>query len=118
MIAVLAAPSAPLFTPQRGAPPLPFERLAPKHPGGQFSFWRKLAEDPRRRRLAYGTQEVAASRSAAPQVGATYLDGLCRSDSMVGPRDIGVRLGQLFLASRLPVEAAPGPGSADAHFPL
>jgi hypothetical protein len=26
------------FTPQRGTPPPPFERLAPKHPGGQFSF--------------------------------------------------------------------------------
>src|SRR5262249_54072562 len=43
MIVGLAAPSAPHFTPQRGAPQLPHERLAPKHPGGQFSFWRSLA---------------------------------------------------------------------------
>ena len=41
MIAVLVASGAPHFTPQRGSPQLPLERLAPKHPGGQFSFWRK-----------------------------------------------------------------------------
>jgi hypothetical protein len=64
MIAGLAAPGAPLFTPQRGTPTLPFERLAPKHPGGQFSFGRKLAADPRRHRHRERAEEVAASRSS------------------------------------------------------
>src|SRR4029077_17312211 len=101
MIAVLAAPSAPLFTPQRGAPPLPRERLAPKHPGGQFSFWRKLAADPRRHRPAYGRRRLQPRGRPLPPTavsrGRSDLDRVRRADSMgQAPRGFGVRLGQLF----------------------
>ena len=108
MIAALAAPSAPLFTPQRGAPRCQLKGWLPSTLGASFHFGASL---PRILAVAgWRTDAGGRSLTIGGAAGRGGLDSLRRSDSMAGPRGFAVRLGQLFSRAACLSRRRPGRG--------
>src|SRR5689334_12884419 len=110
MIVGLAAPSAPHFTPQRGAPQLPHERLAPKHPGGQFSFWRSLAGKAAGS-WGWSPPPNCLAGNAAEARAAGGLSTGCADRIAWGAAPWRHRCGWVFASCLPALPAAPAPGS-------